>query len=214
MIRGLLLDVGGVVIRTPFEMLDVAERRLGLAAGALGSRGPFDPDGDTEFARVSAGDLTERAYWQRRAERAAPVLGVDADFRSFMHALYDVPPEDVVRAETAALVDDVRAAGIRLGMLTNDLYDFHGEAWVARMGIFARAEVLVDVSRHGVLKPDPDAYRLGIEAMGMPAAELLFLDDQPVNTAGARDVGLVVIDVDVLRPQEAIDAARKALQLR
>jgi hypothetical protein len=27
-VRGLLLDVGGVVIRTPFELLDLAEERL------------------------------------------------------------------------------------------------------------------------------------------------------------------------------------------
>ncbi len=212
-VRALVLDVGGVVIRTPFELLDVAERRRGLDPGTLGPRGPFDPDGDHEFDRVRDGTLAERAYWQQRADRAAPVLDVPADIRSFMDVLYEAPPDEVVRPEVAELIDDVVDAGIPLGLLTNDLYDFHGTAWVERMGVFARADVLVDVSRHGVLKPDPQAFRLGIDAMGLPAEELLFLDDQPANAAGARAAGMGVIEVDVTRPGEAVAHARTALEL-
>lgn len=211
--RALVLDVGGVVIRTPFEMLDVAERHRGLASGSLGPRGPFDPDGDPAFDQVRGGELTERAYWRQRVDQAAPILGVPADLRSFMEVLFDAPPEDVVRPEIASLIDDVRAAGRPLGMLTNDLFDFHGEAWVERMGVFALADVLVDVSRHGLLKPDPAAFRVGIEALGLPAGDLLFLDDQPVNAAGARDAGMAVIEVDVTRPDEATVQARTTLEL-
>lgn len=208
-----MLDVGGVVIRTPFEMLDIAERRHGLPPGTLGPRGPFDPDGDHDFDRVRDGTLAERAYWQHRVDRSAPVLDGRASFRSLMDVLYDVPPDQVVRPEVAALIDDVRDAGISLGMLTNDLYDFHGTAWVERMGVFARADVLVDVSRRGLLKPDPEAFRLGIDAMDVPPEDLLFLDDQPVNVAGARDVGMVAIEVDVTRPGDAVARARDALEI-
>lgn len=213
MVRALMLDIGGVVIRTPFEMLDIAERRRGLAPGTLGPRGPFDADADEDFDRVRDGTLAERTYWQQRAERAAPVLDGPADFRSLMDVLYDVPPDEVVRPEVAALIEDVRDAGIPLCLLTNDLYDFHGAAWVERMGVFARADILVDVSRHGVLKPDPEAFRLGIDAMGVPPEDLLFLDDQPVNAAGARDAGMIVIDVDVTRPGDAVAHARDVLEL-
>ena len=212
-IHGLLLDIGGVLIRTPFELLGPTERRLGLAAGALGSRALFSPEPDEAFDRVATGELTERAYWQQRAEAAAPLLGTPPDTRSFMQALFDHPPAEIVRHDAAALLTDARAAGLRTGLLTNDLYDFHGEEWVARIPVFHTVDALVDVSQHGVLKPDPRAYRLGTEAMGLEAEELLFLDDQPVNVAAARAAGLAVIRIHVTAPGEGFAKARAALGL-
>lgn len=211
--RALVLDVGGVVIRTPFELLEAAERTRGLAPGSLGRRGPFDPAGDPDFDEARTGTITERHYWQQRVDRAAPVLGIEPAFRAFMHVLYDLPEPMVVRPEVAALIDEVRAAGIRLGMLTNDLYDFHGRTWVERMGVLARAHVLVDVSRHGVLKPDPAAFAVGIDAMNRAPEDLVFLDDQPVNVAGARRAGMEAHEVDVTRPGEAVAKARATLGL-
>jgi putative hydrolase of the HAD superfamily len=212
-IRGLLLDIGGVLIRTPFELLDPTERRLGLLPGALGSRGLFARDPDEEFAQVASGELTERAYWERRAESAAPMLGTAPDTRSFMQVLFDHPPGQIVRPEAATLLADARAAGLRTGLLTNDLYDFHGDDWVASIPVFHTVDALVDVSQHGVLKPDPRAYALGVEAMGLEPGELLFLDDQPVNAAAARTSGLEVIQVDVTAPADGIAKARAALGL-
>ena len=209
----LLLDIGGVVIRSPFELLDRAEQRAGLAPGALGRRGPFDPDGDAEFDDVAHGELTERAYWQQRAARAAGLLGTAPDTRAFMRELFDLPEAEVVRPEVEALVDDALRTGRRVGLLTNDLIDFHGQAWVDRMTTFARVHVLVDVSQHGVLKPDPRAYRLGIDALGVPARDIVYLDDQPVNVTGARQAGFEAILVDVTDPAAAVAKARVALGL-
>jgi putative hydrolase of the HAD superfamily len=210
-LRGLLLDIGGVLIRTPFELLAPTERRLGLAAGALGSRAMFSTEPDEAFDRVASGELAERAYWQQRAEAAAPLLGTAPDTRSFMQALFDLPPAEIVRPDAAALLTDARAAGLRTGLLTNDLYDFHGDDWVASIPVLHAVDALVDASRHGVLKPDPRAYRIGIEAMGLAAEELLFLDDQPVNAEGARTAGLAVILVDVTATGEGFAKARAAL---
>lgn len=209
----LLLDIGGVVIRTPFELLAGAERRAGLPDGALGRRGPFDPDGDPEFDEVAQGTTTERAYWQVRADRAAPLLGVPPGMKPFMRLLFDLPEDAVVRPEMVALIDDTLAAGHRVGLLTNDLVDFHGKDWVDRLTIFTRAHALVDVSQHGVLKPAPEAYELGIDAMGVPASHIVYLDDQPVNVAGARAVGLEAIEVDVTDVGAAVARARGALVL-
>lgn len=209
----LLLDIGGVVIRTPFELLDGAERRAGLPDGVLGRRGPFDPDGDPEFDEVADGTTTERAYWQVRADRAAPLLGVQPGMQPFIRALFDVPEDEVVRPEMAALLDDTLAAGQGVGLLTNDLVDFHGKDWVDRIAIFTRAHALVDVSQHGVLKPSREAYQLGIDAMGVPADAIVYLDDQPVNVAGARAVGLEAIEVDVTDVDAAVAKARVALDV-
>lgn len=192
--QALLLDVGGVVILTPFELLGRTEQRLGLADGALGPRGPFDPDGDAEFARVRDGDLAEPEYWRRRARRAAPVLGSEPSVRGFFGVLYG--GDDVVRPETRALIHRQRSRDRRVGLLTNDLEDFHGREWVESRGIFDVADALVDASRTDVRKPDRRAFLLGVEALGTPADRVVFVDDQPVNVAAAAELGMHAVDFD------------------
>ena len=209
----LLLDVGGVLIRTPFEMLAAAERAHGLALGALGPRGPFDPSGDPAFDDVADGALTERAYWQARVDVAAPLLGVDPAFEPDMRALFDVEEDQVVRPEVVRLMDAALADGRRVGILTNDLHDFHGREWIRRMPFLHRPHVLVDASQHGVLKPHPEASRLAIEAMAVPPDEVVYVDDQPVNVAGGREAGFEGVLLDVLDPGTAVEKARATLGL-
>jgi putative hydrolase of the HAD superfamily len=213
MARALLLDVGGVVICTPFELLEPTERRHGLEPGALGPRGPFALADDPEFQDVQAGRLTERDYWARRAERAAPLLDTPPDTRAFMQVLFDAPEDQIVRPRVRDLIEDARTAGVPVGLLTNDLRDFHGRAWVERMRVFAAVDVTVDGSVTGVLKPEAGAYALALEALGVAAADVVFLDDQPVNVRGATAVGLQVVPVDVSAPEVAVATARELLRL-
>ena len=82
----------------------------------------------------------------------------------FMHLLYGMVT-DVLRPEAAALVADARAAGVRVGALTNDLAAFHGDAGMADDPFIAGLDALVDGSVTGVLKPDPRAYAMAAEAL-------------------------------------------------
>ena len=213
--QGLLLDIGGVVIRTPFELLAPAERRLGLPAGALGARGILDVDGDPAFAQVLAGTSSERSYWADRADRAAQVLGTDGSTRSFMQTLFDLPAEDVVRPEVHELVVAASASRVPVGLLTNDVGDFHGPGWVESLPVYAHVVAMVDGSVTGVLKPDPEAFRLGVAALGLPADRIVFVDDQPANVAAAAaaDVGLRAIRFDVVDPAGSVAEVRRALDL-
>lgn len=213
--RGLLLDIGGVVIRTPFELFAATERAHGLVEGALGPRGPFGPPGsDPEFDAVGAGTLTERAYWNLRAERAAPLLDIAPTIDTLVHTLFELPRDEIVRPETAALVAEAEAAGHPIGVLTNDLEDFHGGVWLDDLRVFVRPlQALVDGSITGHLKPAPEAYALAIEAMGRAPGDLVYVDDQPVNITGGASAGLIAVHLDVLDPVPALDQARAALGL-
>lgn len=209
--RGLLLDIGGVVIRTPFELLAAAERAADLVPNALGARGPFDEAGDPEFVEVADGTLTERAYWQRRAERAAADLGTQPTIRALMLRLFDLPVDELLRPETAELAERARRTGHPVGFLTNDLADFHGEQWLHTMPILAGGEHLVDGSLTGYLKPDARAYGLGTDKLGLPPEQVVFVDDQPANIQGARAFGLRAVWFDVRDPKGSADAAWDAL---
>lgn len=209
--RGLLLDIGGVVIRTPFELLATAEAHRQLSPGTLGGRGPFDPEGDPDFGEVARGTLTERAYWQRRAEQVAPHLGTEPETRSMMLALFALPQERLVRPETVRLADKARATGRPVGFLTNDFADFHGDEWLRTMPILDGGARVVDGSLTGFLKPDPRAYERGASALGLPPEQVVFVDDQPMNIEGARTFGLVTVWFDVRDPQGSVDRVWTAL---
>lgn len=211
--QGLLLDVGGVVIRTPFELLDPTERRLGLPAGRLGPRGVFDQNGDPDFDRVLDGSLAERAYWSARATQAAESLAIAPQPGAFIRLLFDLPENRIVRREVDALIGEAADAGIKVGLLTNDVRDFHGVGWLEGLPFYRHVDAVVDGSVTGVLKPDPSAYRLGIEAMGLPADSIVYVDDQPVNVAGGRAAGLHTIAFDVTDPVSSVQEIRNALDL-
>ncbi len=75
MSKALILDFGGVVTRTLFETHDITERALGLPAGSLGWKGPFDPSTDPLWVSMQAREITERDYWMTRTRETGALLG-------------------------------------------------------------------------------------------------------------------------------------------
>jgi hypothetical protein len=70
---------------------------------------------------------------------------------------------------------DARAAGLPVGVLTNDLHAFHSQEWVNRLGLDDLADVVVDGSVEGILKLDPRIYRLTAAAWACDARTWCFL---------------------------------------
>jgi putative hydrolase of the HAD superfamily len=64
-----------------------------------------------------------------------------------------------------------------------------------------------------VLKPDPRAFASAAEALGLPAEQIVFLDDMPWNVEGAVAAGLTAVRVPWDNPAPAIDTARELLGL-
>jgi putative hydrolase of the HAD superfamily len=206
----LLLDFGGVLLLTPFELIRDAERELGVPKGSLPWTGPFDLGADALWKRFLAGELTEREYWATRAAELRPPRDLKTMFRSFYEP---VDERRLVRATVAALADDARAAGRRVGILTNDLQAFHGPEWAAQFSVLRAMEVLVDGSVTGVLKPHRRAYELGVEALGVPAGDVVFVDDLAANVEGAVAAGLRAVWFDVTDVADSVRRVRDALGL-
>ena len=210
--KAVVLDFGGPVLLTPFERLRALERSLGLPAGTFDWRGPFDPAADPLWRSMQAGELSERDYWARRAAEVAAVSG-EQGVPAMMARLFDGPEDELVRPQARVLVAEAGAAGLETAVLTNDLYDFHDQAWIDRMGVLAEVGCVVDTSRHGTRKPEPAAYRLVIDRLGVAADQAVFVDDQPANAAGAEAAGMAAVWFDVTRPDDSYRKVRHALGL-
>ena len=208
-VEAVIFDMGGPVARTPFEMLRYVERACGAPERIFNWTGPFDPSGDALWKRMQSGEITEREYWHQRAAQAAPYTGSPDVRRLFTLAFAD--PAECIRPEATALLDECKRRGLRTGILTNDMCDFNEPGWSDRVDFVQRVDAVIDGSITGVLKPDPRAYEIAVQALGVAPASTLFIDDQPFNVEGAKSVGLRTVWFDVTDPAGSYARARAEL---
>jgi putative hydrolase of the HAD superfamily len=212
--RGILLDVGVVMVKSAWEIADEYEEANGLKPHSIPGRGPFDPEGDSEWLRHLNGEISEREYWMAFADRGekagAPLHG----HPHLMRAMFQHPGVDPVRPQATALVDDALTAGLRVGILTNELISFQGEEWVKRTPIFSKVHIFCDAQQMGVAKPDPRPYEIAIGQMGIPAEQIVFLDDNPRYVAGGERAGIPSVLLSVLQIDEAYNEVRRLAGLQ
>ena len=111
------------------------------------------------------------------------------------------------------LVDEARAAGIKVGILSNDLYRSATREWVASRPEFDKFDVLVDCTEFGERKPAPGPYLKAAADFGLPPEEIVFLDDTPYCIEGARAVGMIAVPIDPLARSHGFDLARRLVGL-
>ncbi len=208
----LLLDFGSVITFTAFERHRESEILLGLERGTLGWLGPIDPGTDALWRRMERGEISERDYWARRAREVGSMLGQPHwTPLDFFNAIRGSDPGLAIRGSARRTIAAARASGLRVGILSNELELFWGRAFMDRLELLREVDVLVDGTHTGILKPDPRAYALALDALQSPAGRVLFVDDQPRNVEGARRAGITALLFDVAGPDASFAAARTLL---
>jgi putative hydrolase of the HAD superfamily len=212
-LTALLLDFGCVISRSMFENMGMVERGLGLAPGTLSWRGPLDPSTDPLWRHMQADRITERQYWAMRSAEVAELIGETWDTYDLQERASTICGLAWFRSEIVDLLDDARAAGIRTGILTNELALFHTQEWLDTVPALKRIDAIVDATFTKILKPDPRAYRMALEALQSRPEQTLFVDDQLRNVRGAEAVGINTVHFDVRQPAEMIAEIRARLGL-
>jgi len=186
----IVLDLGGVVVPTLFEVVDDSSF----------PSGPFGHD--PKYADVESGRIQERDYWaQLSASRP------DLDIASFMRTRLSV------RDEVRAMLPEMRGR-VRIAALTNDMGHWFGEDWRTRFPDFTHFDVLLEASRYGVLKPDPAVFRWALGELDTPAHRCLFVDDLPSNLRGASAVGMATELFSVTDPSGSVRRILDRLWIR
>lgn len=212
--RALILDFGGVVTRTLFETHDITERALGLPAGTLTWRGPFDPETDPLWVSMQNRKISERDYWMTRTKEVGRLVGEDwTDMKTFVQRARGAEAELVLRPEARDAITRAKDAGLRLGILSNELDLFYGVEFRKRFPLIDLFDVIVDATYTKILKPDPRAYEQLISEIGLPREACVFVDDQLKNIEGAEAVKLPNVHFDVTRPADGYARALSMLGL-
>lgn len=187
----LLLDFGAVISVSVFERHRETEALLGLPTGSLTWEGPIAPQTDPLWQAMQRDELSERDYWATRARELGEAVGEPGwDMNTMLRRVRQADPASVVRPQIRSLIARARQAGIRLGILSNELELFYGRDFLERMKVLEHFDVIVDASVTQVLKPDPQAYALAIHGLRLEPSRILFVDDQFRNIAGGVKAGL------------------------
>ena len=176
--RAVLFDLGGVLI--PWPRPEYFERwavRFGVDPARV--RELLFHSADVEAANL--GTITAEEYCRRCSGRVAV---------SEEHVFALLETAFAGEALNGALVDYVRALGsrVRVGALTNN-WSF-ARANLARRGMRELFEVVINSAEEGVQKPDRRIYEIALERLGLPARDVVFVDDREENVVAAREVGM------------------------
>lgn len=181
-IRAVGFDIGSVLERIdPIEELhDRWRTRLAMTGpdvdAALAS---VDPDGLAE-----TGGLTEAQYLGQYAAALGLSQAQRAEFTADLWDWYCGELDTGLVAYAASLRPRVRT-----GILSNSADGARREEQ-ARYGFEQLVDVIVYSHEAGVAKPDPRAFLLLCDELGVRPDELAFLDDVPGHIDAARALGI------------------------
>jgi putative hydrolase of the HAD superfamily len=185
-ITAVLWDFGGVILSSPFEAFNTYEEAHGIPRDFIRSVNAHNPD-DNAWAKMERTELTHAEF--------------DELFATESEALgHRVPGADIlallsgaVRPEMVTALNKVIAAGYRTACITNNVSG--GEPRPEVEAIMARFDEVVESSKVGIRKPEPQIYAMACEMLGVDPQQSVYLDDLGINLKPAAAMGMTTIKV-------------------
>lgn len=182
MIRAVIFDFGGVIVRTA----DAAGRRrweeqLELPPKALEAL-VFDSE---PAKRATLGQATESEVWAHVART------LNLDDAQLQACQRDFWGGDRLDTELVDLIQSLRPR-YRTGILSN-AWPRARTAFTERFGLDAAVDDILISAEVGLAKPDPRIYQLAAERLGVRPEEAVFVDDYAPNVEAAQAAGMRAI---------------------
>ena len=184
--KGVVFDFGGVISVSPrndgWQLLDYC-RSLGM------TKESFDRSWDLHRAKWDGGMCSFKDLYDMTFADA----GLPPPTPEQLEKLWELDAAGwtkTLSADTLALMKDLKAAGKKIGILSNMSEDFHERLFAPRCAEYralADAEVISGFEK--LVKPDRPIYDLAAGRLGLPPSDLLFLDDTESNVLAARKWG-------------------------
>ena len=209
-VDAVVFDYGGVLTLPVRESIDAWLEADGIDPASFSrtlkawlSR---DAQDGTPIHRLETGDLSVPGFDALLAAELATVDGRPVDPVGVLKRLFaGMQPDPAM----FALVEDLRAAGVRVGLLSNSWGNTY-----PRERIDALFDPVVISGEVGMRKPLAPIYELALERLGTPAGRVLFIDDAEPNILGARHVGLqAFLHADAVTTRAALAALIPDLDL-
>ena len=177
-ITTLFVDIGGVLLGPGWghASRQLAATTFGLEAVEMELRHHLFFS-TYELGRLSLADyLRQVVFYQPRPFSTA-------DFRAFMFAQSQPYPDML------ALIPQLKARyHLKIAVVSNEGRELNAHR-IQKFGLAGSVDFFVSSSFVGRSKPDVDIFRLALDLAQVPAAQLLYLDDQQLFIGIAADLG-------------------------
>ena len=194
MIKAVLWDFGGVITTSPFKAFNRFEIENNIPVDFIRGINATNPKTNAwalfESSRISMEEFDRKFEEETRA------------------AGYPVPGTKVLELLSGNIRPKmVRALKIckqhfTIGCITNNMrseerpaMDRTDEKSAGLQAIMEMFDMVVESSKEGIRKPDPEIYRIALSRMDVPAEQTVFLDDLGINLKPARVLGMKTIKV-------------------
>ncbi len=184
MIKALIFDVGGVLVRTedPGSRQRLAEK-LGLHLHEL-----YDAVfGSDTWKLAQLGRITTDDHWQAVGRRLG--LAWPDEANAFRVAFF---AGDRLDRNLLALILRLRTR-YKIALLSNATSNLHcwiADEWDIPADVF---DEIVVSAETGVMKPDPEIYRIVLARLDVAPHEAIFVDDFAENVEAARTLGIAAV---------------------
>jgi putative hydrolase of the HAD superfamily len=193
-IKAVLWDFGGVITTSPFEAFNRYEVEHGIPLNFIRGINATNPENNAwalfESSRVTYDDFN-RLFHEETSRAGHPIAGRDVLAR----LSGDLRPRMVY-----ALKECKRH--FKIGCITNNVKSGQGPRMAQTREraheiklVMELFDVVVESSKEGIRKPNPEIYRLAMSRLEVDAGQVVFLDDLGINLKPARELGMQTIKV-------------------
>ena len=212
-IEAVIFDWGGTL--TPWHDIDLVEQWAAYAH-------VYDPSDHGLAQRLATAEVS--LWREQQASRGAngtgtldhvfASCGVDTSQARHGTALASYleawDPHTLADPDARPVLEGLRQAGVRVGVLSNTLWPrWHHEAVFSRDGLAPFIDAAVYSSEIPVAKPHADAFRAAVDALGAVPERTVFVGDRPWDDVhGAQQAGMRAILIPHSRlGDQAVDVA-------
>jgi putative hydrolase of the HAD superfamily len=191
MFEAVIWDFGGVLTSSPFEAFARFEAERGLPADII--------------RRTNAANHLENA-WAKFERAEVDIETFDKLFAAESLALgAEVRGKDVLpllagdlRPEMVEALRRIKSK-FKTGCITNNLpanaIGSAGGRTLYIAEVMALFDHIIESAKIGLRKPDPQIYRMMVEALAVDPKRCIYLDDLGINLKPAREMGMTTIKV-------------------
>ncbi len=190
---GVIFDLGGVMTEPLFHHRhDVPPEYFSLIAFFLGEfRDHYHlTTGVHDLHLLEMGKISDDEFFDRMVARYVDAGNDPVDPRAAQQVVFGQGM--VACGAMADAVRQIRDAGFKTALLTN--ISREGEAIFSKLfPVDELFDVVIDSSKVGMRKPDPEIYRLTCSRLGLTPERCLFIDDLLCNIEAANALGMQTI---------------------
>jgi len=179
MIKAIIFDFGRVItVQKPLSLFRSYEIELGLDPDTVNSI-MFDSQA---WQDALLGRKTTEEFWHL----IGPELGLNTadEVNRFLRRYH---ADEAINEAVLDLIRKLRGR-YKLAILSNAPPDL--TRWLADWEMRDLFEVVFCSGDEGMIKPDPAAFKLTLERLGVEPGEAVFIDDTPEHVEAARKLGI------------------------